>query len=264
VVPSSPLAGSFLVQEFVVSYGRDYPIDYGYSAAGALPAERASFIRRTYSHLAGAVLAFIAIDAALLSIPGIDKTVIGMLGGTPYSWLFVLLAFMVVGIIAQNWARSQTSRGVQYLGLALYVVAEALIFLPLLIVAQYVGERTQNPNIIPTAGILTLAVFGGLTTIVLTTKKDFTFLGGVLSILTWLALGFIVCAIIFQGINLGMVFTLLMIGLMAGWILYYTSDVLHHYPTDMHVAAALTLFAAVATLFWYILQLVITLAGSRD
>jgi FtsH-binding integral membrane protein len=247
-----------------VSYGRDYSLDYGYSAAGALPAERASFIRRTYAHLAGAVLAFIAIAAALLSIPDIDKTVIGVLGDSPLSWLFVLGAFMVVGIVAQNWARSQTSPTVQYLGLSLYVVAEAIIILPLLIVAQYVGKQTNNPNIIPTAAILTLAVFGGLKTIVLTTKKDFSFLGGILSICSWLAFGFILCAIIFGGINLGMFFTLAMIGLMAGWILYYTSDVLHHYPTDMHVAAALTLFAAVATLFWWILRLVIILAGSRD
>ena len=107
-------------------------------------------------------------------------------------------------------------------------------------------------------------MFGALTTVVLTTKKDFTFLGGILSVCTWLALGFILCALIFGGVNLGMFFTLAMIGLMAGWILYYTSDVLRHYPTNMHVAAALTLFAAVATLFWYILQLVIMLSSSRD
>ena len=244
-----------------MSYGRDYPLEYGYSAAGALPAERASFIRRTYAHLAGAVLAFMAIDAALLQIDGIRETVFGLLGSSPYSWLFVLGAFMVVGIVAQNWARSQTSPAVQYLGLSLYVVAEALIILPLLIVAEVVGDRTGNRDIIPTAAILTLAVFGGLTTIVLTTRKDFTFLGGILSICSWLALGFILCVIIFGAPNLGMFFTLAMIGLMAGWILYYTSDVLHHYPTDMHVAAALTLFAAVATLFWYILQLVITLSS---
>ena len=47
-----------------------------------------------------------------------------------------------------------------------------------------------------------------------------------------------------------------MVVLMSGYILYYTSNVMLHYRTDQHVAAALALFAAVATLFWYILQIV--------
>ena len=54
-----------------------------------------------------------------------------------------------------------------------------------------------------------------------------------------------------------------MIGLMSGWILYDTSNILHHYPTDMHVAAALELFADIALLFWYIIQLVMEMS-SRD
>lgn len=247
-----------------MSHGQPYPLEYGISAAEALPAERAAFIRRTYSHLAGAILAFMGIEFALLSIPGIDETVIGMLAVSSWSWLVVLLAFMGVGIVAQNWVRSQSSRGVQYAGLALYVVAEAIIFLPMLILAKLIGQQAGDTTIIPTAAILTLAVFGGLTATVFLTKKDFTFLGSILTVLSCVALGFILAACLFGGVSLGMFFTLAMIGLMAGWILYYTSDVLHHYPTDMHVAAALTLFAAIATLFWYILRLVMILSASRD
>ena len=69
-----------------------------------------------------------------------------------------MLAFMGASWLAQTWAQSDSSPGMQYMGLGLYVVAEAIIFLPLLIVA----ERFM-PQAIPTAGILTLAVFGGLT-----------------------------------------------------------------------------------------------------
>ena len=243
-----------------MSYGQDYPLEYGYSAEHAMAAERAGFIRRTYAHLAGAILAFIAIEFGLLSIPGIEKTVFGFLS-VRFSWLLVLGAFMLVGWLAESWARSQTSRELQYLGLGLYVVAQALIMLPLLIYAQIV---TKDPTIIPTAGILTLAVFGGLTMTVFITKKDFSFMGPVLSVCTWIALGVIVCAVVFQGFTLGMFFTLAMIALMSGWIIYYTSNVLHHYPTDMHVAAALVLFSSIATLFWYILRLLIILSSSRD
>jgi FtsH-binding integral membrane protein len=51
-----------------------------------------------------------------------------------------------------------------------------------------------------------------------------------------------------------------MIAYAAGAILYNTSNVLHHYRPDQHVAASLALFASVALLFWYVLQLVIALS----
>jgi uncharacterized protein len=243
-----------------MSFGQEYPLEYGQSASQAMAAERAAFIRRTYSHLAGAILAFIAIETILLNIPGITQSVFGLLMASRYSWLFVMGGFMLVGWVAEKWARSQTSITTQYLGLGLYVVAESLIMLPLLLVAVYF---TKDPTIIPTAGILTLAVFGGLTMTVFITKKDFSFMGPILSVCSWIALGVIVCAVIFQGFSLGMFFTLAMIALMAGWIIYYTSNILHHFPTNMHVAAALALFAAIATLFWYILYLLMSLSG-RD
>lgn len=228
-----------------------YELTYG-SVAAAEPSERAAFIRRTYGHLAGAILAFIGLEVLLLRlVPGewIKETFFA----SPYSWLLVLLAFMGASWLAQMWARSRTSAGLQYLGLGLYVVAEAVIFLPLL----YIAEHYCGPRVIPTAGILTLAVFGGLTVTVFATRKDFSFLGPFLSVGSLIALGLIVVAI-FVGFDLGVLFAAAMIVLMSGYVLYYTSNVLHHYRTDQHVAAALALFAAVATLFWYILQIVMS------
>ena len=49
--------------------------------------------------------------------------------------------------------------------------------------------------------------------------------------------------------------------LISGFILYDTSNVLHHYRTDQHVAAALALFSSIAILFWYVLQIIMQ---SRD
>ena len=88
------------------------------------------------------------------------------------------------------------------------------------------------------------------------TRKDFSFLGPILAIGSLIALGLIVAAILFRFDLGGVFFAGAMVVLMSGYILYYTSNVMHHYRTDQHVAAALALFAAVATLFWYILQLV--------
>jgi FtsH-binding integral membrane protein len=226
-----------------------YDISYG-TAASAEPSERATFIRRTYSHLAGAILAFIGLETVLVNTVPFD-VIAGLLGGSRISWLVVLGAFMGASWLAQYWARSQTSPALQYLGLGLYVVAEAVIFLPLLIIAA----KFSSPNVIPTAGILTLATFGGLTITVFVTRKDFSFLAPILSIGGLIAFGLIIVSI-FVGFDLGVLFAAAMVALMSGYILYYTSNVMHHYRTDQHVAAALALFAAVATLFWYILQIV--------
>jgi FtsH-binding integral membrane protein len=225
-------------------YGYDVPAAYA-------PAEaRAAFIRRTYGHLAGAILAFIALEALLIS-SGAGEMSLGMLRGR-FAWLIVLAAFMGVSWLANAWAQSNQSRGLQYLGLALYVGAQAVIFLPLLYIAN-----TYFPGTIPSAGILTLAMFGGLTAAVLITRRDFSYLGPILSIGGLLALGFIVASI-FIGFNLGLIFCFVMVALACGYIIYYTSNVLHHYRTDQYVAASLALFASVALLFWYILQILMS------
>src|SRR5512140_2717587 len=108
----------------------------GMIAAEASTAARVSFIRQTYLHLGGAVFAFIAIEAALLLSPLAEPIVRTFLGGR-MSWLFVLGAFMLVGWLAESWARSAASPAMQYLGLGLYVVAQAIITVPLLYVAAH-------------------------------------------------------------------------------------------------------------------------------
>jgi FtsH-binding integral membrane protein len=222
---------------------------WGAPVADASPAIRAEFIRKTYLHLGGAVLAFIGLEALLLSSPIAEPLVRSALG-TRYGWLAVLGAFMLVGWVAQRWASSPTSVPMQYLGLGLYVVAEAIIFLPLM----FVAAAMAGPKVIPEAGIYTLLVFAGLTGTVFLTRRDFSWMRGALTIAGFAALGVIVASILF-GFTLGSVFTVLMVVLAAGYILYYTSNVLHHYPVGSHVAASLALFSAVALLFWYILRL---------
>ena len=217
-------------------------------AAQAAADERAGFIAKTYTHLAGAIAAFIALEAVLLNMPGIENLV-GLMVGTRYGWLVVLGLFMAVSWIADGWARSAISPITQYWGLGLYVVAEAVIFVPLLFIAQRV-----DTNIIPLAGITTLVLFGVLTAIVMVTRKDFSFLRTVLLFGGVAALGLIVISIFFS-FALGPIFTYAMIALACGYILYDTSNVLHHYRIGQHVAAALALFASVALLFWYILRL---------
>ena len=172
-----------------------------------------------------------------------------------FGWLLILGGFIILGRLASGLASGGASPTMQYAGLTLYVIAESVIFAPILLIATHFS----SPEVLPTAGILTLMLFGGLTLVVFTTKKDFSFLRGILSIGFMLALGLIVCAVLF-GFNLGLVFSFAMVLLASGAILYDTSRILHHYGPDQHVAASLQLFSSVALLFWYILQIVMSLS----
>lgn len=226
-------------------YNSDAP---AVSVLEAAPSARVSFIRKTYAHLAGAILAFIGLEYVILSTPLAEAIARTFLGGQ-YSWAIVLIAFMGISWVANWWASNMASPALQYLGLSLFVVAEVIIFVPLLYIAN-----AFHPGVIQQAAIVTLALFAGLTATVFITRKDFSFLGPILAIGGFVALALIFLSI-FIGFNLGILFVGVMIVFASGCILYDTSKIMHHYHTDQHVAASLSLFASVALLFWYILRL---------
>lgn len=217
-------------------------------AAHAGANERADFISKTYAHLAGAVGLFVLLEAVLLNLPGIEQ-VVSMIVNSRFGWLIVLGLFMLVSTVAENWARSAVSVSAQYMGLGLYVLAQAVIFVPMLFIAIRI-----DPSIVTAAGTATLVLFGGMTAVVFITKADFSFMRSILMFGGLAAFGLIACAILFS-FALGPIFTYAMIALACGYILYHTSNVLHHYHIGQHVAAALSLFASLALLFWYILRL---------
>lgn len=229
-------------------------------AAQATQSERAVFIRRTYAHVAGAVLAFAGLLMAffILTDPLSRTEIVGRLFGNQMARILLLVAFIGGGYLAQWWANSNSSSVMQYLGLALYVLLEVVIFIPLMVVAV---DYTQDQSLLPKAAIMTLALFGGLSAAVFTSKKDFSFLGPIISIASFLALGLLLAGYFF-GFGIGLWFSFAMVALASAAILYSTSNVIHHYRTDQYVAAALSLFAAVAFLFYYILM--IFLGSRRD
>ncbi|MFY9234998.1 MAG: Bax inhibitor-1 family protein [Fimbriimonadaceae bacterium] len=224
----------------------------GYSAFEAPLDERMNFIRKTYLYLTGAVFAFVALCVAFYT-SGVGESIARMISGSQYAWLLVLGAFMLVSWMATAMAAGSQSVGVQYAGLFLYTVAQALIFSPLIFIAA-----AYAPGVLPTATLLTLLVFGSLSVYVLTTKKDFSFMRGALMLGGIVALGLIVGGAIF-GFQLGLWFSVGMVIFAGGAVLYSTSNVLHKYQTGMHVGAALELFAAIALLFWYILNILMEL-----
>ncbi len=224
-------------------------LDYSRPVAQETELTRADFIRKTYQHVAFAVLAFILVETLFLNTPFILKIGLSMTKG--WTWLLVLGGFMFVTNMATNWANSTTDRSKQYAGLLLYVVAQAFIFVPLIYIAISI---TGDLSLINQAALMTLGLFAGLSAVVFLTKKDFSFLRSILTIGGFMALGLIVAGILF-GFSLGLWFSFAMVALAAGSILYQTSNIIHEYNKEQYVAAALGLFASLMLMFWYILQI---------
>jgi len=207
---------------------------------------RATFITRTYTHLFLAILSFVGIELSIFQSGFAETLASKMLS---VNWLFVLGGFMIASWLARSVAHRAKSLPTQYLGLGLFVLAQAIIFVPLLYVADHYA-----PGAIKSAAMVTIAGTAGLTLIVFYTRKDFSFLRSILAFGGVLALIAIVAGAIF-GFQLGTWFSVGMIALAGGGILHDTSKIMHHYHEDQYVGAALELFASVALLFWYVLRL---------
>jgi len=213
--------------------------------------KRVAFYRKTYTHLALAVLLFVLVEMIFFQIPPLLEFALSLTQG--WLWLLMLGGFMLVTNYAEKMAVSSHDKNKQYLALLLYVVAEAFIFIPLLLISMMIAEE-GGANILSQAAILTLSLFSGLSAIVLLTKKDFSFLKSGLTIASFIALGLIVAGTLF-GFNLGLWFSVGMVALASGSILYQTSNMVHKYNEDQYVAASLGLFASLMLLFWYILSI---------
>lgn len=206
---------------------------------------RSNFIWKCYAHVVGAILAFAAVEVYLFQ-SGIAAAIAAPMFN---NWLLVLGAFMLASWGASHVAHRVQSKNAQYAALGGFVVVQSLIFAPLL----YVANATA-PGVIDSAAGVTILGSGGLIATAMITRKDFSFLRG---LLVWggiLAMIGIVASILF-GWHLGTWFSVAMIGFAGAAVLYDTSNIMHHYPEDKYVAASMALFASIALMFWYILRL---------
>ena len=213
--------------------------------AEASVSDRSEFIWKCYAHVVGAILAFAAVEVYLF------QSGVAMAIAEPMinNWLMVLGAFMLAGWGATHVAHRIESKPAQYAAFALFIVAEALIFSPMLLMANYYA-----PGAIESAAGVTLLGSVGLVATAMITRKDFSFLRGMLVWIGMLALVAIVGSILF-GFELGTWFSVAMIGFAGAAVLYDTSNIMHHYPSDKYVAAGMALFASIALMFWYVLRL---------
>jgi len=213
---------------------------------------RATFIGRVYQHLFAAVVAFVAFETLLFNL-GAAESMYDFLSETGGAWLLVLGAFMIVNWMLTSMAHDVLDPSRQYLGLFGMAAAEAVIFAPFLwFIFNVQGDGATSVGI---AAVITAVGFAGLSVVALTTSRDLSFLrplllwGGVCALLL------IVAAVAF-GFELGVWFSVAMIAVAGGSILYQTQQIVRNYPPEAYVGAAVQLFGAVMLLFWYVLRLV--------
>ncbi|MDY0109437.1 MAG: Bax inhibitor-1 family protein [Candidatus Krumholzibacteria bacterium] len=216
-----------------------------------LAAMRSAFLRRVYGHLAAAVAAFTLIEIYLFTTGLADRIAAALLS---VNWLLVLGGFMLVGSLGRGFAYRAESRGSQYLGLGFFVLGQAILFVPLLWIADQLA-----PGAIGSAAQITLIGFTLLTWVALSMRHNFSFLGSMLRWAGIVALLAIVGGVVF-GFALGTWFSVGMIALAGAAVLYDTQRILTTFPDERYVGAALELFASIALMFWYVLRLLI---GSR-
>ena len=210
------------------------------------PQVRADFMRRVYTRLVAGVAAFVLIEAYLFT-SGLAVAITEFVFST--SWLLILGGFMDVSWLANSVALRAAKPASQWGGYLLLVAANALIFAPMLVIAEL-----QVPGTVAQAGQYAVGGFVVLSVIAHRSSRDFTWLGASLRWFGILALAGIALAVL-TGFQLGTWFSLAMIGFAGAAILYETQVILRETPPGRETVAAMALFSSLALLFWYVLRL---------
>lgn len=223
--------------------------------AAAKPETRADFYRKTYMLTAFACAAFGLLLAGVLALPAVVNPLTNLFFGSgAIGWLLVLGAFWLISMFANRLAFGGATAGTQLAGLGIYIVAEALLFAPILnVILLRFGDAALTEIVAP-AAVSTLLLAGGITATVFMTKKDFSFLRAFVTIGFFVALGAIIVTALFgAGMSTWLIVALTVF--IAITVLYQTWQVRTQFRPDQYVGAALIIFAGIATLFWYLVML---------
>ena len=129
------------------------------------------------------------------------------------------------------------------------------------IVSRYLG-MANGTQIVMTAIGGTAAIFLGLSTYALVSKRDFSFMRGFLAVGVLLAFLASLAAIFLQIPALSLTISAAFVLLMSGLILYETGNIIHGGETN-YVMATVSLFVTIFNLFTSLLQL-LGFVGSSD
>jgi len=209
------------------------------------PQIRAAFIRKVYAILSIQLLATVVGAAIFMFSEGARSFVLS----TPS--MFYVAMFLPFLFLFGLWSYKSSHPTNLYL-LGGFTLCEA--YTVGVICAMY--YEAGAGMVILQALILTAAVFVSLSTYVLVTKKDFSFLGAGLSAVLIVLLVWGLMNMFFDfGLGGRMVFSLVGALLFAGYIVYDTSNLIHRHGPDDYIEASVALYLDIINLFLYLLQL---------
>jgi modulator of FtsH protease len=124
-------------------------------------------------------------------------------------------------------------------------------------------HMTNGGQLVMTALGGTGAIFLGLSAYALTTRKDFSFMGGFLFVGIMVAFLLGLAAMIFSMPMMALAVSGMFILLMSGFILYQTSLMVHGGETN-YIMATISLYVSIYNLFLSLLQILSAFSGNRN
>ncbi|HZH32673.1 MAG TPA: Bax inhibitor-1/YccA family protein [Pyrinomonadaceae bacterium] len=211
------------------------------SAAEATVAERMGFIRKVYAlFFVGTLFAIGGVALGLSYEP-----LLRFAFNHPWIMLFAMLG----GVMGAQAVRHV--RGLNLLALFAFTTFTGVVISPLM----YLVGRA-NPDSIWQAGVLTVGIFGGLTAYVFISKRDFSFLRGMLwTGLIIMILGGLLNIFLVGSSALGFGLAAATLLLFSGFVLYDTSNIMRRYPTNEYIAGALSLYLDAFNIFLALIHL---------
>jgi len=230
------------------------------NAAIARPVEeRLAYIRRVYGWMFAAV-GVTVMGVAIAIESGLAESI---LRAGLFMNILLLVAWIGGAYLVQKVRHVETWNVVAFAAYALFtgIVISSLIFVAI-IMAQ--GQGKAAGTYVMQAGVLTLIAFGSISAYAFFTKRDFSWLRGMLTVGLIVLLVAIVAGFFIQSTAFHIAMSAFGVMLFAGFTLYDTQKVLKTHPTNEHVAGAMTLFLDFVLLFVYILRFILLIAAGRE
>lgn len=211
------------------------------TAAQASLAERMGFIRKVYGLFFVATLFAVGGVALGFLFPPL------MIAAMEHPWIALIL--MLGAVMGAQAVRHVP--GVNLVALFGFTTLTGVIISPLL----YLISR-DNPASIIQAGVLTVGIFGGLTAYAFISRRDFSFLRGMLVTgLIVVILAGLLNVLLVGSLGLSFAVAVATLLLFAGFVLYDTSNIIRRYPTNEYVAGALSLYLDAFNIFLALLRI---------
>jgi modulator of FtsH protease len=176
-------------------------------------------------------------------------------GARPVHWLLMLVVFIgmpfaINALRNSVWSLPLTFGFTGFMGYVLGPILTLYLSLP------------NGSQIVAAAFGTTAVIFLGLSAYALTTRKDFSFMGGFLTVGLNVVLVAIIANIFLQIPALSLTISAAAVILMSGLILFDTSRTIHGGETN-YVVMTVSLFANIYVLFIHLLNLFAALSGDN-